>query len=70
MENNITNMFTDEEIENNKKDKKKNFLNQSEEFHEHNDDEEDYPQQKGIMDDPDEFKHFKEIVSTFFNYQV
>jgi hypothetical protein len=41
------------------------MFEQSEEF----EDEENYPKNK-LMEDPEEFRHFKEIVSSFFNYQT
>ncbi len=69
METNVNKMFTDEQIENDKNDKKKNMFEQTEKFYENNE-EEDYPQQNKIMDDPEEFSHFKQVVSSFFNYQV
>ena len=69
MEEKINEMFTEEQIEKDKKDKKKNMFEQNEDFQEINDDE-DYPQQSKIMEDPEEFRHFKEIVSSFFNYQT
>jgi len=33
-------------------------------------DERGYERHKGIMDDPEEFEHFKNVVSAFFNYKV
>jgi hypothetical protein len=50
-------------------DKRKNMFEQSEEFHESND-EENYPKQSKVLEDPEEYSHLKEIVSSFYNYQV
>jgi hypothetical protein len=65
----ISKMFSEEELDSNKTDKKKNMFEQTNEFLDNND-EENYPKQSKVLEDPEEFNHFKEIVSSFFNYQV
>jgi hypothetical protein len=51
-------------------DKRKNMFEQSQDFHEVNEDDNNYPKQSKVLEDPEEYNHLKEIVSTFYNYQV
>jgi hypothetical protein len=57
--------------EDNETDIKSDMFQQSNLFIKQNNiNEEKFPQKKHILDDEEEFKHLKEVVSAFFNYSV
>lgn len=49
---------------------KSNIFNQQDAFQDIINDPDNFPKQNRGLDDPEEYKHLKEICSAFFNYQV
>jgi len=48
-------------------DQSESYLDPTQNLFNHNDDEK---HNKNIMQDPEEFRHFKDVVAAFFNYKV